>query len=124
MSQRNAVEWVVLVTSVIAIVGVVGVLVVEGLREQAPANPRIELRQDAARLGEAGWILPADISNAGDEAAVAVLLEASARVAGENETSQLQVDYLPAGTTVEVAFAFSTEPEGEVSVRLLSFRLP
>jgi uncharacterized protein (TIGR02588 family) len=124
LSQRNIVEWIVLVTSVVAIALVVGVLVVEGLQEQAPANPRVELLADQARPGEEGWIIPANISNAGDEAAEAVVIEASAEVGGETERSELELDFLPAGTTVEVAFAFSAQPDGEISVRLVGFRIP
>jgi uncharacterized protein (TIGR02588 family) len=124
VKQRNVIEWAVLATSVVAIVALVGVLVIQGLHENQPANPRVELRRDESRAGPIGWIVPADVVNDGDEPAEAVLIEASAQVGGEEETSEIDIDYLPAGTTVEIAFAFSAEPEGEVSVRLVGFRVP
>jgi uncharacterized protein (TIGR02588 family) len=122
--RRNALEWAVLIISVVAIVALVGVLIAEGLNEGRPASPSIELRQADARQAPAGWIIPADATNDGDEAAVAVVFEASAQVAGEQETSEIEIDFLPGSTSVEVAFAFSAQPDGEVSVRLVGFRLP
>jgi uncharacterized protein (TIGR02588 family) len=122
--KRNLVEWAVLAVSAFAIIGLVGVLVVEGLNESRPADPRVVLLTQNARPGSAGWLLPAEVTNDGDEAAEAVLIEASALVDGEPETSELEIDYLPAGTKVEVVFAFSAEPQGEVSVRLVGFRVP
>jgi len=122
--KRNLLEWAVLGVSIVAIIVLVGVLVVEGLGESAPANPSIVLRSADARQSVTGWVIPADATNEGDEAGVAVVFEASAEVDGEEETSEIEIDFLPAGTTVEVAFAFSAEPDGEVSVRLVSFRVP
>ena len=122
--KRNALEWAVLAVSVLAIVVLVSVLVVEGIGENRPTSPSIELRLDEARQSPAGWIVPADATNEGDEAGVAVVFEATADVEGEEETSEIAVDFLPAGSTVEVAFAFSARPDGEVSVRLVGFRTP
>jgi uncharacterized protein (TIGR02588 family) len=122
--RRNVVEWTVLALSIGAIVLLVGVLLIETFTATNPADPRVLLRPGEARQREAGWIVPAAVSNAGDEAAEGVVLEASATVAGEPETSEIEVAFLPAGSTVEIAFSFSSEPDGEVSVRLVSYRLP
>lgn len=122
--KRNAIEWLVLLASVAGIVVLVGTLVVVGLTETQPADPQIELHTAEARQGTLGWLLPATLSNGGDEAVEAVLLEATARVAGTEEKSELEVDFLPAGTNVEVSFSFSAQPDGEVSVRLVGYRVP
>ena len=122
--KRNAVEWVVLAVSVVGIVVLVGTLVAAGLSAPQPANPTVELRHAEARQGAAGWIIPATIRNDGDEAAEEVLLEAATEVAGSREVSELVVQFLPAGTSVEAAFAFTAQPTGAISVRLVSFRSP
>jgi uncharacterized protein (TIGR02588 family) len=122
--RRNLIEWTVLVVSVAGIVLLVGVLVVEGLTEGRPADPVVELRPAEARQGNLGWIIPATVGNAGDESVEAVVLEASAVVGQQREVSELELNFLPAGTTVEVSFAFSRQPAGEVTVRLVGFRLP
>lgn len=122
--KRNAVEWAVLAISVAAIAALVGVLVVTGLSESQPADPQVQLRVEESRPGALGWIVPATVSNGGDEAVQAVVLEATATVAGAEEVSELQVDHLPAGTEVEVSFGFRGQPEGEVTVRLVGFQVP
>ncbi len=122
--KRNIVEWAVLAVSVLAIALLVATLVVEGLSERRPANPQVELRPEEARQGSLGWIVPATVFNEGDQAAEAVVIEATATVAGESETSELEVNFLPAATEVEIAFAFSAAPSGEVTVRLVGFRVP
>ena len=122
--KRNIVEWAVLATSVLAIGLVVAILAVEGFSESRPADPRLTLLSGEAHSAASGWIVPATVVNEGDEAAEAVVFEATASLGGEDETSQLQVDFLPAGTEVEVAFAFSAQPDAEITVRLVSFRSP
>lgn len=122
--KRNVVEWAVLATSIVAIGLVVAILAVEGFSELRPADPRIAVLADEARSGASGWIVPAIAVNDGDEAAEAVVVEAIATVGGEEEVSEVAVDFLPAGTEVEIAFAFSARPDGEITVRLVSFRSP
>ncbi len=122
--KRNLVEWAALLISVAGIAVLVSVLVVAALTETQPADPRIELHMAEARSGQLGWIVPATLFNEGDEAVEAVILEASATVGGEMEVSEMEVDFLPAGTSVEVAFAFSQQPDGAIDVRLVAYRLP
>jgi uncharacterized protein (TIGR02588 family) len=124
VKARNAVEWSVLAVSVLGILVLVVVLVVEGLGESRPADPQVELRTSEARQASLGWIVPASVTNAGDEAAEAVMLEATAEIAGEAEVSEIEVNFLPAGSAVEIAFSFSAQPTGEVTVRLVGFRQP
>lgn len=124
MKGRNAVEWVVLGVSIAGILLLVGVLVIESLTETRPADPQVELMPAEARQGTLGWIVPARVSNGGDEAVEAVLVEASATVGTATEVSEIEIDFLPSGTTVDVAFAFSAQPNGEVTVRLVGYRLP
>lgn len=123
--NRNWVEWLALGISILAVVGVVGFLVVDGLTDEGrPPLPAVRLAPEMAYPTEHGWLLPATITNEGDEAAEAVLLRATATVAGDEEESEVTIDFLPAGTDVEVTFGFSAEPEGEVSVQVVGFRLP
>ena len=122
--RRNVVEWTALLVSVAGIAVLVGVLVVAALGETRPADPRVELHMAEAFAGQLGWIVPATLSNGGDEAIEAVVLEAGATVGSAAEASELEIDFLPAGTSVEVAFAFSAEPDGAVEVRLVGYRRP
>ena len=123
--RQNWVEWVALAISALAVIGVVGFLVVDGLGDEGqPPTPIVELRRADAYATDHGWILPATVTNDGDRAAEALVLRATATVAGGEEESELTVDYLPAGTSVEVSIGLSAEPEGEVTVQVVGFRLP
>jgi len=123
--RQNWVEWVALAISALAVVGVVGFLVVDGLRDEGQApTPIVELRRSDAYATDHGWIVPATVTNDGDRAAEALVLRATATVGGGEEESEVTVDYLPAGTSVEVSIGFSAEPESEVTVQVVGFRLP
>ena len=123
--RQNWLEWLALAASVLAVVGVVGFLIVDGLQDEGrPPLPIVELHTSEAYRSEQGWLLPAAVTNGGDSAAEALVLRATAEVGGEAEESELTVDYLPAGTEVEVTFGFSTEPDGGVEVQVIGFRLP
>lgn len=123
--RQNWLEWVALAVSVLAVVGVVGFLVVDGFQDEGrPPLPVVELRATDAYETEHGWLVPATVTNGGDSAAEALVLRATAEVGGEAEESELTVDFLPAGTEVEVTFGFSAAPDGDVSVQVIGFRLP
>ena len=123
--RRNWVEWVALVISVAAIVAVMGFLVVDGfLDTDRPPEPRVVLQRGAAYGTTTGWIVPATVTNDGDRPAEELVLRATATVEGSEEESEVTIDYLPPETDVEVSFGFSAEPEGEVTVTIVSFRLP
>ena len=124
MTKRNIVEWAVLVVSVVAIGVLVAALVVTGLSENSPADPQVELKLNEARMGELGWMLPATVRNEGDMTAEAVVIEATATVDGEEESSEIEIAFLPAGSEEDVVFAFSAEPDSDVTVRLVGFQLP
>ena len=123
--RRNWVEWLALAISVAAILGVVGFLVVDGITDaDRPPEPRVELQPDAAYETSTGWIVAATVTNDGDVPAVALVLRATATIEGSEEESEVTIDYLPPGSDVVVSFGFSAEPDGEVTVQTVGFRLP
>jgi uncharacterized protein (TIGR02588 family) len=123
--RQNAVEWVVLALSIAVIVALVAALVVDAVNDEgAPPRPTIVVHEADARATEAGWLLPATIGNDGDQAAEQVTVEADAEVDGVSQTSQAEVDFLPSGASIEVAFGFTDRPDGEVTVRVIAYRLP
>lgn len=123
--RKNWVEWLALGVSVAAIAIVVGLLVLEGLTgSRTRAMPSAVLDPDGGYATDIGWVVPAVVRNDGDAPAERVVLEARARVAGEQELSTLEIDFLPAESEVELAFGFSAEPEGEITVRIVGFQVP
>lgn len=122
---RNWLEWLSLAVGVIAVVVVVGILVADGVAGGSrPPDPMVQLHTDRAYQATHGWLLPATLTNEGDEAAEALLLVATATVDGVEERAEATIDYAPPRTAVELTFGFSARPDGDVEVRVLGFRLP
>lgn len=122
---RNWLEWLALGIGSVALVAVVGILLADELSGgDAPPDISVELHHDQAYETDHGWLLPATLTNVGDDAAEAVELEAVATVEGAEERSTVQVDYAPSHSEVEATFAFSAPPDGDVEVQVTGFRLP
>jgi uncharacterized protein (TIGR02588 family) len=123
--RQNWLEWVALAVSVVAVVGIVGFLLVDGVSDDGrPPTPVVELLTADSYETDHGWILPAELTNDGDIAAEFLVLRATATVAGAEEEAEIAIDYLAAGTAVEISFGFSAQPSGDVSVQVVGFRLP
>lgn len=122
--RQNVLEWAALAVSAVAIGLVAVLLVVEGVGTMSAADPALTLRPEEGRAVALGWSVPGTMSNAGSDAAEAVVVEASATVDGVEETSEVEVMFLPGGSSVDVEFGFSAEPDGDISSRLVGFRVP
>ena len=123
--RQNWLEWLVLGISMAAVIGLFGFLALDGITDEGrPPVPVVEVQAGAAYGVPGAWLVPATATNEGDQAAVAVTLRATAAVDGAEEESEVTIDFLPAGTEVEVSFGFSGRPEGAVTVSIAGFRLP
>lgn len=121
--KRNGLEWLILVSSVLAIFALVAWLAAATVRGTRPASITVEPAAEPV-VTAAGWTLPITIRNEGDEAAEAVVVEARATVAGEEETAEAAVDLLAGGSEAHAIVGFSAAPEGSVTFRVLGFATP
>jgi uncharacterized protein (TIGR02588 family) len=123
--NRNWLEWAILVVSVALVVGLVGYLLVSGLTNAGPALIRLEVTAAEAADGpDGGWLVPLTMRNEGGSAAVSIVVEGTAMVAGTEQSSQLTVDVLAADSAVDLVLGFSGRPEGEVQLRVVGFETP
>ena len=123
--KRNSLEWLILVASLAAIVGVVGFLVVEAVADGGrPASVGATADVDRGSPAENGWLIPVRVYNRGGSAALSVAVEVSAMVDGAEEASELTVDVLARGSEVEILAGFSAEPDGIVAVRVVGLETP
>jgi uncharacterized protein (TIGR02588 family) len=123
--NRNWLEWAILVISIVLVVGLVGYLLVSGLSNAGPAMIRLEVSTEQAAEGpDGGWLVPLTVRNEGGQAAVSIVVEGIAIVAGTEESSELTVDVLAADSEVNLILGFSGRPEGEVQVRVVGFETP
>lgn len=121
---RRIIEIATFAISAVAIVLVVGVLGAEALDERSPADPSVIVHLEGGREGSLGWIVPMTVTNGGDQTVEEAVLEATATVDGEAETSEITVLLLPSGSDVEDEIGFSGRPEGPIAVRLVGHLLP
>lgn len=124
--KRNSLEWLILVASLAAIVGVVGFLIVEAVADGGrPASVGAVADVDRGTAAEDGWLIPVRVYNRGGSAALSVAVEVSAMVDGAEEASELTVDVLAGGSEVELLAGFSAEPDGGiVAVRVVGLETP
>jgi uncharacterized protein (TIGR02588 family) len=122
--RRNWLEWASLVISAVALLALVGYLALTALQPTSPPQVSVVGRPDEARETADGWELPIIVRNDGGEAATQVGVEATASVAGTEETVELEVDLLGPGTEEELAVRFSGTPEGDVELRVIGYHVP
>ena len=122
--RQNWLEWAVLVVSCAVIVALVGYLAMTAVSTPSPPAISVLGHLDEARSTDAGWELPVTVRNEGGEAAALVAIEGAATVAGEVETSELEIDLLGPGTQAELVLVFSAAPDGDVHLRLVGYRHP
>jgi uncharacterized protein (TIGR02588 family) len=123
--KANWLEWAILVISVAVVVALVGYLLVSGFANGGPAVIRAEVTAAEAAAGpDGGWLVPLTVHNQGGKAAVSIIVEGTATVAGKEESSELTVDILAADSEVQLILGFSGRPEGEVQVRVVGFETP
>lgn len=123
--RRNWLEWVILVVSVAAIVGLAGYLAIRTLAgEGAPPSIVAEVDPAMGADGPTGWTVPVVIRNDGDGAVRALTIEARAEVAGSSETSALGIDLLGPHSETEGAIGFTARPDGPIEIRVVSFEVP
>jgi uncharacterized protein (TIGR02588 family) len=123
--NRNWLEWAILVVSVALVAGLVGYLLVSGLTNRGPAIIRLEVAAAEGSDGPDGsWLVPLTVRNEGGRAAVSIVVEGTAIVAGTEESSELTVDVLAAESAVDLVLGFSGRPEGDVQLRVVGFETP
>ena len=123
--KRNWLEWAILAISVAVVVALVSYLLISGLSNRGPALIRAEVSAAEAADGpDGGWLVPLIVRNEGGTAAVSIVVEGTATVAGTEESSELTIDLLAADSAVELVLGYSDEPDGEVQVRVVGFEAP
>jgi len=122
--KKNPLEWAVFGLSLVILCGVIGALIHEALTlGDDPALLSVEMGNPLVSHGQVR--LPLHLGNAGDLPAIAVEVEVTGNVEGEEFTSSAQFDYIPhrATRTGWVSFPGETIP-ADLSARVLGYADP
>lgn len=121
--RRNWLEWSILAVSVAVVAALVGYLLFAGFSDSGPAVIRAEVA-DGADGPDGGWLVPLTVRNEGGRAAVSIIVEGTATVAGEEESSEVTIDLLAADSEVELTLGYSQEPDDGIQLRVVGFESP
>lgn len=115
-------EWALAAVGAVFAVLIVGLLVVEAVRD--PDAPP-QLSAEVARISNQGdaHLIEGEVTNTGAAAASNVMIEGRLSVDGQVvEEASVQVDYVPAGATRAFLFVFSRDPtDGRLVLRPTGF---
>jgi uncharacterized protein (TIGR02588 family) len=104
--QKNWLEWTVFGLSLLLVAGVLGFLLVEGLRRSEP-TPRVEVGLGAPVAQAGALVVPVTLYNLGDQSVEQVQVEIVLRRAGQAaERATLSVESLPRNSRVEGSVLF------------------
>lgn len=118
------VEWIVGAAGAAAFLGIIGVLIWSGLRNDR-APPDVSVRVERVVAGENGYVVEFSAVNAGDMTAAGLVVVGELRAEGVVERREAMIDYLPAHSRRGGGFIFESDPaQGELRLFAESYADP
>lgn len=104
-------EWGVGLLGLIMVLGTVGFLIYKGLESEAP-YPDVEVRVVDIQAQRNGYLVAFEARNRGGETAQGVLVRGRLQTPNGVETSEVRLDYVPAGSVRNGGLFFRDDPRG------------
>lgn len=126
-TPRTTAEWVSLIVSIVLVAGVVGLVIAMWLSpSHAPTRFRIDRGTPRHEAGH--YYLPIKVTNEGDATGAQVTIEGTFKgsavgESGNEQTSAMTFDFIPAHASVEGVLVFNSEP-GAAVLRVVSYQQP
>lgn len=122
---RTTPEWITFTVTSLVLAIVIGLLVVQAVRHDSPADPVVEVDADGIQQRGDGWDVPVRLRNEGHRGAANVQVVAELATAAGTERADQTIDVVGAGETVDVVFVFAQDPaQGELTVGVAAFTTP
>ena len=116
-------EWVTFAVAAVIVLGVLAAIVSQVAALSDPPSPSVEVGATQERDGR--YVVPATVTNDGDETAQDVQVNATLTTDDGESTSDQVVAFLAGGEEHELEFVFEEDPEdGELVVEIGSYSLP
>jgi uncharacterized protein (TIGR02588 family) len=126
MPRKNWLEWLVFGCGVLLVLGTVGFLARDAMREDAkPAD--VIVRLGRPRAGAERHAIPVTVINVGGEAATGVRVQVALERDGtEIERAELEIPFLPRGARREgwVTFGGASGPDDRVRAAAVGYERP
>ena len=124
--EKNWLEWIVFVISLILVLFTLGYIVYDGATlGETPPNIELQLGQPQPQSDR--FIVPVTATNRGDETAETVQIEVTLNSDGrEEETAEFEIAFLPRHSTRRGWVTFQTDPRTieQIEARVLGFEKP
>ena len=122
--EKNWLEWTVFAFSALLIVGVIGFLCYESATMgDAPPDIHVQIGKPEQRAGH--FAVPIETTNKGDHTAEGVHIEVVLKGAGEEETGDFEIQFLPRHGSREAWVTFKNDPRnGTLEARVLGYEKP
>ena len=124
--EKNWLEWIVFVISLILVLFTLGYIVYDGATlGETPPNIELQLGQPQPQSDR--FIVPVTAKNRGDETAETVQIEVTLNNDGkEVETAEFEIAFLPRHSTRRGWVTFQTDPRTveQMEARVLGFEKP
>ena len=124
--EKNWLEWIVFVISLILVLFTLGYIVYDGAT-LGETPPNIELQLGQSQPQSDRFIVPVTAKNRGDETAETVQIEVTLNSDGrEEETAEFEIAFLPRHSTRRGWVTFQTDPRTveQMEARVLGFEKP
>ena len=122
--HKNPLEWLVFVTSLLLIGGIV-VLLIHSARSTRDAPARLEVYLGQPRQEAALFFVPVVLENRGGKAAAGVRVEVVLEGSNGIERAGFELPYAPAGSLRRGEVVMATDPRvGRIGARVVGFELP
>ena len=117
-------EWIIAAAGAVILIGCAIILLAGS--SSGEAVPVIVARMEKVTKTEAGFLVQAQVSNRGDEAAAQVRVKAVLEPSdGTAETRESVLDYVPAHSSKRTGFYFLSDPrQGRLELQAHSFVQP
>jgi uncharacterized protein (TIGR02588 family) len=124
--KRSPAEWTTFSIALLILAAVVGLVIYKWLTQKNQPPVLSVSASSEIREAPGQFYVPFSITNTGGETVESVQVIAELSINGEvEESGEQQMDFLASGEKEEGAFVFSRDPrEGELSVRVASYKLP
>ena len=124
--EKNWLEWIVFVLSLILVLFTLGYIVYDGATlGETPPNIELQLGQPQPQSDR--FIVPVTAKNRGDETAETVQIEVTLNSdCREEETAEFEIAFLPRHSTRRGWVTFQTDPRTveQMEARVLGFEKP